>query len=78
MSHCTLTNEELIKKCDEWVTKLCESGGRVWSLRVPVDTNNDPDVLFSELSMRFQKIEIELNHHKAMKNKFSEWLNEIS
>jgi hypothetical protein len=35
---------------------LAETGGRAWSLKVPVDFNNDPDMLFCELAMRFEKI----------------------
>lgn len=52
---CTLTDEALITKCAEWVTRLCQTGGRAWNLHVPVDLNNDPDVLFTELSQRFEK-----------------------
>ena len=50
---CTLTNEQLLEKCSEWISKLCKSGGKDWCLRVPVDLNHDPDVLFTELANRF-------------------------
>lgn len=50
-----LTNEELIKRCNEWVHKLAETGGKAWTLRVPVDFNNDPDVLFIELGKRLEE-----------------------
>jgi len=53
---CTLSDTELIKKCKEWISKLAQSGGSEWSLRVPVDFNHDPDVLFSELCNRLEKI----------------------
>lgn len=53
---CTLTDHELLEKCGQWVTDLCESGGRKWTLRVPVDFNRDPDILFSELIRRFKTI----------------------
>lgn len=52
-NECTLTNEELIQKVDAWVTKLSASGGSAWCLRVPVDFNEDPDMLIIELSKRF-------------------------
>lgn len=56
---CTLTNKELILKSRQWIKKLCESGGHDWSLRVPVDFNNDPDILFSELRSRLESNSIE-------------------
>ena len=54
MKECTLTDAELIEKCNEWISKLCKSGGKDWCLKVPVDFNNDPDMLFLELSNRFK------------------------
>mgnify|MGYP003515131676 CR=1 FL=1 len=54
--HCDLTNEELIERCKEWVSKLARSGGRDWRLHVPVSFNTDPDILFSELANRFQSL----------------------
>jgi len=51
---CTLNDLKLIEKCHEWIKKLCDTGGRSWSLRVPVDFNNDPDMLFAELIKRFE------------------------
>lgn len=50
---CTLSDEELWIRCDRWVSKLAESGGRGWVLRVPPDYDNDPDMLFLELLQRF-------------------------
>lgn len=50
---CTLSDEELWIRCDRWVSKLAESGGRDWVLRVPPDYDNDPDMLFLELLQRF-------------------------
>lgn len=51
---CDLTNEELINEATKWIKRLCETGGSAWSLRVPVDFNHDPDILFSELCSRLQ------------------------
>lgn len=53
---CTLSTEELIERCQDWVSKLARSGGRDWTLRVPVDFNNDPDMLFTELGRRLQAV----------------------
>jgi hypothetical protein len=49
-----LSDTELVSKCSQWISKLCESGGKAWTLRVPVDFTHDPDVLFSELIKRFE------------------------
>lgn len=49
----SLSNEELIERVQEWVTKLCKSSGRAWTLRVPADVNHDPDFLITELCRRF-------------------------
>lgn len=42
----------LIERGREWISKLCKSGGKAWSLRVPVDPENDPDLIFSEIMRR--------------------------
>lgn len=51
---CTLNNEELISRCDEWVTSLARTGAKTWSLSIPVNFNRDPDILFSEITTRFK------------------------
>jgi len=51
---CNLSNEDLIIKAKEWIDKLLKSGGKDWSLRVPVNLNHDPDVIFIELCNRLQ------------------------
>lgn len=51
---CTLTNDELIAKAHEWIKRLAMSGGQEWCLRVPVDFNNDPDMIFTELCNRLK------------------------
>lgn len=55
-TECTLTNEELIAKAEEWISKLAKSGGDAWTLSVPVDFNKDPDMLFVELCKRLKEI----------------------
>lgn len=52
---CTLSDKELMEKSKEWVHKLAKDGGRSWVLRVPVDFNHDPDMLFIELCNRLEK-----------------------
>jgi hypothetical protein len=51
---CDLSDEILLSKCTLWVSNLCRTGGRAWMLNVPVDFDNDPDMLFSELIARYE------------------------
>lgn len=65
---CTLTDSELIEKAKSLVNKLAKTGGKSWSLRVPVDFNNDPDMIFIELCNRLDNSQqqIELAVDKAL------------
>ena len=56
MSECQLTNEELIRKVRMWVDELCRTGGKGWSLQVPVNMERDPDILINELCNRFESV----------------------
>lgn len=58
---CTLTDNELVDKSKELVSKLCETGGHSWCLRVPVDLNNDPDIIFTELGNRVLSLRAQLS-----------------
>ena len=49
---------ELIEKTKAWNTRLCRSGGREWTLRVPV-SENDPDMLIGEVCKRLESLEAE-------------------
>ncbi len=49
-----LDNKTLVLKVREWVTSLCNTGGRAWSLSVPVNFERDPDMLIEELCKRFE------------------------
>lgn len=53
-TECTLNNEELIAKAHELVHQLAKTGGKSWSLSVPVDFNKDPDMIFLELCRRLR------------------------
>ena len=57
---CTLTNKELGEKLIEWAIKLAKSGGREWSLRIPADSNYDPDILMCEVSDRIATLESQI------------------
>lgn len=59
---CTLSDDDLLEKCDEWIEKLCKSGGKDWCLSVPVNFNRDPDMLFVELMNRFKENKSLISH----------------
>lgn len=63
-ARCTLSDKELIEKSNDWVSKLAESGGKAWTLRIPVDFNNDPDMLFVELGKRLESYSSEMLQKK--------------
>lgn len=71
---CTLSNEELIAKAQEWVKKLCDTGGQAWRLQVPVNLNDDPDIIFNELGRRLsaQSPQAEIEWEK-MREDFDRW-----
>lgn len=49
-----MSDEELITKCNEWVSSLAKSGGKSWVLSVPVRFDKDPDMLFITLGERLK------------------------
>lgn len=53
-NQCTLTDAELIEKAQVWIGDLAKTGGRSWRLSIPVDFDNDPDMLFQELCDRLK------------------------
>jgi hypothetical protein len=59
----TLTNKELAEKLMYWVKKLTASGGRDWTLRVPVDENHDPDCIMTEAARRLMEKDTVIVHH---------------
>lgn len=59
---CTLDDDALIEKASQWVSKLCESGGKDWTLNLPIDFNNDPDIIFNQLIRRFKKTKQSVAH----------------
>lgn len=60
---CTLSNAELLAAVGTWVSKQCDTGGRAWTLSVPVNFNRDPDMLITELRKRYADL---LARHNAL------------
>ncbi len=52
---CTLSDAELIEKVRKINSDLCRTGAKSWTLRVPPDPNNCPDMLIEELCSRLEK-----------------------
>lgn len=51
-----IPNDELIEKAKNIVSKLCETGGRSFTMTVPVRLD-DTDIILSELIRRFEQYE---------------------
>lgn len=62
---CTLRDAELLTGVEKWVSKLCYTGGRTWTLSVPVNFNRDPDILITELCKRYADL---LARHNALRH----------
>lgn len=56
LEKCTLTDQQLIDLANSMVNDLAQTGGRAWTMRVPVDFDRDHDMIFSELISRFEKL----------------------
>lgn len=54
-----MDNKTLVLKVRDWVDKLCKTGGRAWSLSVPVNFDKDPDMLIEELCKRYESLQSE-------------------
>jgi len=63
---CTLSDKELVEKVNSIIQKLCETGGKSWSLRVPVDFNNDPDMLIIEMGKRLLESRVDILEDKKL------------
>lgn len=68
---CTLSNDELLKACHEWINKLCKSGGKEWVMHIPAQVNYDPDLLFGELCRRFKDTYKQLDEQKTYPNELN-------
>lgn len=44
--------QDLIQTANDWVSRLCKTGGQAWSLQIPPNPKRDPDMVFSELCRR--------------------------
>jgi len=72
---CTLSNSEIVQRANELVNKLAKTGGKSWSLQVPVNFNRDPDMLFIELGKRLLETETRLTQFEEMKTALEKIIN---
>ena len=72
MTKCTLSDNELISESFKWIKKLADTGGTAWTLKVPVDFNNDPDILFCELGNRLKDKDHQLSAEREKAAKLVE------
>jgi len=56
-----LSAEELLEKARNEISALCGSKGKRkdWRMTIPVDDDQDSDVLFGEVLRRFVRLEVE-------------------
>jgi len=57
----SMPDADLLAKVRARNSKLCKTGGAAWTLRVPVDFDNDPDMLIEELCKRLEEATRELS-----------------
>jgi hypothetical protein len=51
----TIPDGQLIEKARALISELAKTGGISWSLRVPPDPENDPDMVFGEIARRLEQ-----------------------
>lgn len=59
----SMPDDELVDLCDKEISKLCKTGGRSFTMRVPVHVK-DTDMLLCELIRRYK---IAINHKQKEK-----------
>jgi len=65
IKQAAMPTHELIEKALAWNSKLCKTGGRSWSLRVPVDID-DPDQIFGEVCRRLENAQSAIKEMERM------------
>jgi hypothetical protein len=63
----TLSNVDLVNECKLWVSRLSETGGRAWTLSVPVNFNKDPDMLIVEMGKRLLEATEQLKQYEEVR-----------
>jgi len=51
---CTLQDTVLIEECERQIKAMCDTGGRAFTMSVPVNHNRDTDMIFTELIRRLK------------------------
>lgn len=59
----SITDKDLVELCETELSKLCSTGGKSFTMTVPVRTS-DTDMIFVELIRRFKANTDQSNHNK--------------
>jgi len=49
-----IPTELLLVRGNEWIDRLCKTGGSAWCLSVPPNAKTDPDMIFTEIMDRLK------------------------
>ena len=55
---CSLSDSELIEKVQDELSKMCQTGGKSFTMRIPAKVNEDTDLLISEMVARFKELSV--------------------
>lgn len=51
---CTLSDKELIEKSNKIISETSKTYGKAWKMSIPVNFNDDSDMVLSELVRRYE------------------------
>ena len=70
---CNLSDSELIEKVNNEVSKMCKTGGKSFTMRIPAKVNEDTDLLISEMATRFKELSVKVNRFDDLVRDVCEW-----
>ena len=70
---CSLSDSELIEKVQDELSKMCQTGGKSFTMRIPAKVNEDTDLLISEMVARFKELSVKtVNLDAVVREKIAE------
>lgn len=73
-----LTDKELVQKAYWWIEELIKSGGNAFVMHVPAQLDHDTDLVFFNLSKRFDNLLGKYEALQAKCERYEKALNEIA